>query len=236
MRVLIVNKLAWAAGGAERYSIDLARGLRARGHEVRLLSTADPRNEEGGGVVVPASVSHDTRDDPWPAAAGVALRAVWNRSAAAATERLVRDFEPGVMHVQKLYPQLSVAPVRVAARHGLPVVQSLHDYELLSASPLDDTGGRLDRHEARVRHRGAEHGAASAAGETAHAGGGGVRGALTSRGAGLRAGRRGDPAVRPAHAGRPARLPGQARRGVCRGAWRPRRGSKRCFGSGPAWR
>ena len=29
MRILMVNKLAWPAGGAERYTIDLVRGLRA---------------------------------------------------------------------------------------------------------------------------------------------------------------------------------------------------------------
>ncbi len=154
MRVLIANKLAWPAGGADRYSLDLARALRDRGHDVRLLSTADARNEEAGGAFVRSSVTAETRDDlPPGAAAGVALRALWNRSAAAATERLLDHFEPDVMHAHKLYPQLSPAPVRVAARRGVPVVQTLHDYELMSASALDDSGGRIDRLEARPRYR-----------------------------------------------------------------------------------
>ena len=32
-------------------------------------------------------------------------------------DRLVREFRPDVVHAHKLYPQLSVAPVVVAARH-----------------------------------------------------------------------------------------------------------------------
>jgi glycosyltransferase involved in cell wall biosynthesis len=154
MRVVIANKLAWPAGGADRYSLELARALRDRGHDVRLLSTADPRNEDGSGAFVRSEVSRETRDDIAPAAAaGTALRALWNRSAAAAAERLLTDFAPDVMHVQKLYPQLSAAPVRVAAARGVPVVQTLHDYELMSASALDERGGRLDRGEARIRYR-----------------------------------------------------------------------------------
>lgn len=39
----------------------------------------------------------------------------------------------------------SVAPVVAAARRGVPVVQTLHNYELISASPTDHRGGRLDR-------------------------------------------------------------------------------------------
>ena len=62
-------------------------------------------------------------------------------------ERLVREFRPDVVHAHKLYPQLSVAPVVVAARHRVPVVQTLHDFELVSASLLDVRGGRLDRDE-----------------------------------------------------------------------------------------
>ena len=57
------------------------------------------------------------------------------------------------MHTHKLYPQLSVAPVVVAARRGVPVVQTLHDFEMLGASPIDVRGGWWDRDEPRLRHK-----------------------------------------------------------------------------------
>ena len=68
-------------------------------------------------------------------------------------DRLIRQFRPDVVHVHKAYVQLSVAPVVVAARHGVPIVQTAHDYEFISASPVDSTGGRWDRNESRFSYR-----------------------------------------------------------------------------------
>ena len=77
----------------------------------------------------------------------------WNRDAAAATQRLLTDFEPDVVHTHKLYPQLSVAPVVAAARRSVPVVQTAHDYEFVSASAIDDRGRWYDRDESRPSYR-----------------------------------------------------------------------------------
>ena len=81
----------------------------------------------------------------------MATHAVWNRSAAAATRRLISDFRPDVVQAHKLYPQLSVAPVVVAAAAGVPVVQWAHDYEFVAAHPEDDRGSRVDRLESTAR-------------------------------------------------------------------------------------
>jgi glycosyltransferase involved in cell wall biosynthesis len=67
--------------------------------------------------------------------------------------RLLRGFRPHVVHAHKLYPQLSVAPVAVAHRAGVPIVQTLHDYEFISASWLDHRGRWLDRDERRLPAR-----------------------------------------------------------------------------------
>ena len=57
------------------------------------------------------------------------------------------------MHSHKLYPQLSVAPVVVASRAGVPVVQTLHDFEMISASPIDARGGYWDPDEPKLRFK-----------------------------------------------------------------------------------
>jgi glycosyltransferase involved in cell wall biosynthesis len=117
MRILIVNKYAHVTGGADRYSLGLTRLLRDAGHEVRWLSTASPANVEHEGRFVALRPS----------------RAFWNREAAGALGAELRSFRPDIVHCHKLYPQLSVSPVVVAARAGVPVVQTAHDYELCSA-------------------------------------------------------------------------------------------------------
>jgi glycosyltransferase involved in cell wall biosynthesis len=116
VRILVANKYAHVTGGADRYCLELTALLREAGHDVRWLSTASPANAEHEGAFVA----------PRPAAA------LWNRAAAAAAARELRGFRPDVVHCHKLYPHLSVAPVVLAARAGVPVVQTAHDYELCS--------------------------------------------------------------------------------------------------------
>ncbi len=94
------------------------------------------------------------RDElPLAAKGRVAAKAFWNRAAASAMRRLVETYRPDVVHLHKLYPQLSAAPVAVAARRGVPLVQTLHDYELISANWTDVRGGWVDRTETRFAYR-----------------------------------------------------------------------------------
>ena len=154
MRILLVNKYTRVTGGADRHCLDLAGMLSARGHSVRFLSFKGGRSDELGGAFVTPTVMHETRDRLSTAERmAVATHAVWNRSAAAATRRLISDFRPDVVQAHKLYPQLSVAPVVVAHAAGVPVVQWAHDYEFVAAHPEDDRGSRLDRFESTGTYR-----------------------------------------------------------------------------------
>ena len=154
MRILFVNKYAHLTGGADQHCLGLARALRDRGHEIAFLSTESTKNKEADGAFVRAHVTHVTRDDLGTLAAGrVAVRAFWNREAARAMQRLIAEFEPDVVHTHKLYPQLSVAPVIVARRFGIPVVQTLHDFEFVGASPIDARGGWFDTDDTRATYR-----------------------------------------------------------------------------------
>jgi glycosyltransferase involved in cell wall biosynthesis len=154
MRVAIVNNFARITGGADRHCIDLASELRARGHEVAFLATEDPRNFERQGRFISCEVTRENRESVrGPAAVRVAARTLWNSEAAAAMRELASDFAPDIVHAHKLYPQLSVAPIVVTRRLGLPVVQTAHDYELISASALDEAGSAFDRYESELRYR-----------------------------------------------------------------------------------
>lgn len=154
MRVLLVNKYARVTGGADLHCLWLADALRERGHEVRLLSTAHDDNIEGNGVFVQPSVTHSSRDDlPLRSRPGVLGRALWNRGVAEAARRLLADWRPDVVHAHKLYPQLSVAPIVEASRADVPIVQTLHDFELVSAGALDARGRWRDDDEPRLSYR-----------------------------------------------------------------------------------
>lgn len=154
MKIVIANKYAHLTGGADQHCLGLAQALGRRGHEVRFLSTYDERNDVDEGIFVSCTVTHGSREALSPAAqASVFGKALWNRESASAMQRLLDEFRPDVVHTHKLYPQLSVAPVVVAARAGVPVVQTLHDFEMISASPIDARGGRWDPDETRARFK-----------------------------------------------------------------------------------
>jgi len=154
MRVLMVNKYARITGGADKQCMALAASLRGLGHEVAFLATASSANAEIEGAFVPTLVTHETRGTlSMPEQLRVFRDAVWNRDAATAMERLIADFRPDIVHAHKLYPQLSVAPIRKARAAGLPIVQTLHDYEFIAANPFDATGGLRDHESPRRSYR-----------------------------------------------------------------------------------
>ncbi len=154
IRILIVNNYARMTGGADLQCLEITEGLRRRGHEVRWLATQSEANLENSGSFVPLAVAGDNREHlTWRRSLKAARWALWNPAAASAMESLILSFRPDVVHVHKAYVQLSVAPIVVAARHRLPIVQTAHDYEFISASPLDSTGGIWDRNEAKFSFR-----------------------------------------------------------------------------------
>jgi glycosyltransferase involved in cell wall biosynthesis len=149
MRIVVVNRHATPGGGADKHAVDLARALRDRDHEVRFLSTLTTGNVERQGAFVPLTGTDFWRGQPPPRQRlNVAANALWNRRAAAAMVALIERFRPDLVHAHDLYPQLSAAPVAVAAERHVPVVQTLHNYELLSATAVDHRGGALDRSDA----------------------------------------------------------------------------------------
>jgi glycosyltransferase involved in cell wall biosynthesis len=154
MRIVIVNKYLHITGGADRHCRGLAEILRERGHEVVFLSTESIGDSEFPAVFVPTTVTHDSRAElPLTRQVATGAKALWNPQAAAAMKRLLADHRPDVVHAHKLYPQLSVAPLVESTRAGVPVVQTLHDFELISGSALDVRGGWRDVDEARFRYR-----------------------------------------------------------------------------------
>jgi len=150
----MVNNFARITGGADLQCLELSEGLRERGHEVRWLATRSEKNLETSGEFVPYAVDAQSRDRLTAKERLRAARwAIWNPHAAAAMNHLMRAYRPDVVHVHKAYVQLSVAPVVIAARHGVPVIQTAHDFEFVSASTVDSGGGLWDRTESRLSYR-----------------------------------------------------------------------------------
>lgn len=151
MRILLVNSVfhPQQIGGAEEVALRLARALTARGHAVDVLATTGrrggrwqlaERTVEGidGTVREAPFVGLYDLLDGGGATAPLPVRAAHHamQARAAGWERLAREAlrraRPDVVHTHNLVG-LTTAVWRATRREGVPVVHTLHDYQLLCA-------------------------------------------------------------------------------------------------------
>ena len=120
MRVLIAHDYGRPVGGAERMSVMLRDGLRARGHEADFFgSTAAPI--AGQPIIADRTCYGSTRWQSFLQAA--------NPAAARAFRRAIADFRPDVVHVRMFLTQLS--PLILPALRDLPAVLHVVNYNLI---------------------------------------------------------------------------------------------------------
>jgi glycosyltransferase involved in cell wall biosynthesis len=146
MRVLVVNKYHKLTGGADRYALDLAKLLHEHGHPVAFLTMDQSDNWTAKYTIYAAPVGLTTKN--WNKA-GACARArafvdgVYNRAAEREAERAMEEFRPDVVHLQNIFFQLSPSVIRPAKRRGVPVVQTLHDYQPICANNALHVKGRV---------------------------------------------------------------------------------------------
>lgn len=130
MKVLAVSSFWHPRGGDTTCLFGMVDLLRARGHEVVPFAMRHPDN-------LPS-----VWEARWPprlellgAAREAQLarlpQAIWSRRAAKAMASLLRDVRPDVAHLHHVHRHLTpsvLAPLRAA---GVPVVWTVHDYELI---------------------------------------------------------------------------------------------------------
>ena len=102
---------------------------RVRGGEDGVFETECRLLEEAGHRVV--RYEKDNRDIPDRGGRlGLALRTIWNPRTYREVRELIRREKPDAMHSHNTFPQISPSVYWAAAREGVPVVQTLHNYRL----------------------------------------------------------------------------------------------------------
>ncbi|MBI4434141.1 glycosyltransferase [Candidatus Uhrbacteria bacterium] len=133
MRVLLVNKFWYPKGGSERYTFLLRDLLESEGHTVIPFGMTDEWNvaTPWAEYFAPRVAFDDSADMGMCGSLDRLMRVLWNRDAAAALDRLLSRVRPDVAHLQNFAHQISPSILPVLARHGVPIVWTLHDYKLL---------------------------------------------------------------------------------------------------------
>lgn len=127
MRILQINKFGYERGGAERYMFSLAEALRQRGHEVEYFFMSHSENlSQRYSKQFPPEL--DFRNNP---KLPMVLRVLWSRKAAQGLKKLICDYKPDLIHLHNTRNHLSSSIFPVLSSSGIPVVQTLHDYDML---------------------------------------------------------------------------------------------------------
>ncbi|MGH8794132.1 MAG: glycosyltransferase family 4 protein [Stackebrandtia sp.] len=109
MRILQIHNRHKGRGGAD-FVVD---------HEAELLEAAGHRTER---------YFHPSAEETGGSGLSQGVKAIWNAEACRDVDRLIKIFDPDVVHVHTPFPLLSPAIFRVAARHGKPAVTTAHSF------------------------------------------------------------------------------------------------------------
>lgn len=117
LKVLIAhNRYRSALPGGEDRVVDQESAVLAQaGHQVRRFERF---NDDIEGYSLPQK-------------ALIPGQVLWSVSSAKALTRMLIDFEPDVVHVHNLFPQLSPSVLYACRRRGVPVVATMHNYRLI---------------------------------------------------------------------------------------------------------
>jgi len=134
VRVLMVHSFHHARGGDATYTRDLSALLRQAGDEVVPLAMRHPDNDPSVWERrFPSWVDFRQTEDP-VARGRAALRMLWSAEAARACRRLIADARPDIAHIQHVHRHLTPSVLRPLRRAGVPIVWTVHDYELICPS------------------------------------------------------------------------------------------------------
>ncbi len=129
MKILFVNKFLYPRGGAETYVLKIGEELTRRGHQVEYFGMYDEKNTVGNSLGL-STVNKDFHE------AGVEkvlypLHIIYSLEAKEKMKRVIRHFQPDIIHFNNINFQLTPSVVDAGAACGVPMVQTVHDVQML---------------------------------------------------------------------------------------------------------
>ena len=129
MKILLINKFYYLAGGRERYLFAWEKMLREYGHDVMVFSMSHPRNRPcAQSKYFIKNVSFDADQSPF-AKLRTAAHALWSAEARRKLEALLQaEDPPDIAHVRSYLFQLTPSILKPLKQRNIPIVQSCPDY------------------------------------------------------------------------------------------------------------
>ncbi|MCA9774748.1 MAG: glycosyltransferase family 4 protein [Myxococcales bacterium] len=132
MDILFVHKFYFMCGGAERYLFETKDLLERHGDRVIPFSLQHPQNVESPYqeyflpevelTMAGKSLGEKLR---------LGMNAIWWPEAARKVEALIQETRPAVAHLHNIHNHISPSFLPVLRKAGIPIVQTLHDHQLI---------------------------------------------------------------------------------------------------------
>ncbi len=134
MKILMVNKFLYPRGGSESYMLYLAEHLKKLGHEVEFFGMFDENNTVGNskGLYTQNMDFHST---------GLArflypFKIIYSVEAKKKIMQVIDDFKPDIVHMNNINFQLTPSIIYGVKKKGVPLVQTVHDYQMICPNHL----------------------------------------------------------------------------------------------------
>ena len=134
MKILMVNKFLYPRGGSESYMLYLAEYLKKIGHEVQFFGMFDENNTVGNskGLYTQNMDFHSK---------GLArllypFKIIYSFEARKKIMQVIDDFKPDIVHMNNINFQLTPSIIYGIKKKGIPLVQTVHDYQMICPNHL----------------------------------------------------------------------------------------------------
>ncbi|MBU1131760.1 glycosyltransferase family 4 protein [Patescibacteria group bacterium] len=128
MKVLLVNKFHFLKGGSERVYFETGSLLEKKGHQVIYFSMKDKRNVYSPQEKYFVENVDFTSRKNW---LRKSFRYIYYKKAAENLERLILAEKPDIAHLHNISHHITPAILKTLKKYGIPVVQTLHDYQII---------------------------------------------------------------------------------------------------------
>lgn len=146
MKILQINNCHYRRGGADVVYLNTGELLEKRGHEVYYFSQKSIHNLKCSTEKYFINSVDFFNESLW-SRMKLVFRFFYSFEAAAKIEKLILEKKPDIAHLHIYKGTLTPSILRVLKKHGVPVVQTLHDYGLICPhnSFLDGEGNICTR-------------------------------------------------------------------------------------------